>query len=244
VHSQYFAVIDIGSNSVRLVIYLYEGQTLWPVFNEKILAGLGRDLRTSGRLNSQGRLETLTAMRRFKVILQTYTLQATYVVATAACREASDGAAFLLEIEAQTGLKVRILSGEEEAYFSAIGVKAGHYQSDGVMGDLGGSSLELRHLSALDVSDGVSLPLGPFALGAPAPLLLDHSQARINAILDPVADRFRAKTLHAVGGAWRNLALIWFKKKTTLCILSNIFRWPGMRLLACRALSPICLQHP
>jgi exopolyphosphatase/guanosine-5'-triphosphate,3'-diphosphate pyrophosphatase len=213
VNSQYFAVIDIGSNSVRLVIYLYEGHTLWPVFNEKILAGLGRDMRATGSLNPQGRQETLTAMQRFKVILQTYKLQATHVVATAACREANDGSQFLKDIEDITGLSVRVLSGEEEAFYSAIGVKAGHFHSQGIMGDLGGSSLELRHLNAQSLTDGISLPLGPFALGAPAPLLLDHCQARINDILDPISDHFQAKTLHAVGGAWRNLALIWFKKK-------------------------------
>ena len=200
------AVIDIGSNSIRLVVYRLEGRAIWTVYNEKAQAGLGRDLQTTGRLSPEGVETAMAVLRRFRVLLQGWSSRETFVVATAAVREARDSRAFLRAVEDETGISVRVLSGEEEARYGALGVIAGQADASGVAGDLGGSSLELVRLD--DVGQGVSLPLGPFALGAPRPLDQDRVRRSISRALKPHTERMSTREFHAVGGAWRNLALL------------------------------------
>jgi exopolyphosphatase len=206
--SRQAAVIDVGSNSVRLVIYRLDGRAIWTVYNEKALAGLGRDLPSTGRLSPDGVEVALTAIRRFRALLDGWRAEDVTAAATAAVREAADGPAFLKRVREETGLNVRVLSGDEEARYAALGVIAGQPDAQGVVGDLGGSSLELVRLNgAIGGQDGATLPLGPFALGAPRPLDLDRTRRQIEAALTPQASRFAARHFHAVGGAWRNLAL-------------------------------------
>lgn len=202
------AVIDVGSNSVRLVIYRLEGRAIWTVFNEKALAGLGRDLPSTGRLSPAGIETALTALRRFRAALSGWNRADIFAVATAAVREASDGAAFLARVETETGLRLRVISGPEEARYAALGVIAGQPDAAGVVGDLGGSSLELVHLDPDAPREGITLPLGPFALGAPKPLEIDKVRKVIDQRVDGAGLRFRTREFHAVGGAWRNLALL------------------------------------
>ena len=201
------AVLDVGSNSIRLVLYRVEGRAIWTVFNEKVLAGLGRDLSKTGKLSPDGMLLALAALRRFKLVLDGTSEAEVLAVATAAIRDASDGKAFLKRVEVETGLKVRVLSGEEEARYSALGVAAGQPGISGVVGDLGGSSLELVQLKAGRPGVGVTLPLGPLALGAPA---FDAEAVRKAAAarLAPLSARFASPCFYAVGGAWRNLAIL------------------------------------
>jgi exopolyphosphatase/guanosine-5'-triphosphate,3'-diphosphate pyrophosphatase len=200
------AVIDVGSNSVRLVIYRLEGRAIWTVYNEKVLAGLGRDLSETGRLSPEGADEAIEALRRFAMLLAAMPGVQVLTAATAAVREASDGAAFLRRVEQETGLTLRVISGPEEARYSALGVIAGQPDAEGIMGDLGGASLELTRLGG---SDAISLPLGPFAVhGAATRFDAAQMKRRVVEVLAPHAKRFRADDLHAVGGAWRNFALI------------------------------------
>jgi exopolyphosphatase/guanosine-5'-triphosphate,3'-diphosphate pyrophosphatase len=205
--SRLSAVIDVGSNSVRLVIYRLDGRAIWTLYNEKALAGLGRDLPATGRLSQQGVETALTAIRRFRALLDGWRAEDVTAAATAAVREAADGPAFLKRIGDETGLQVRLLTGEEEARYAAMGVLAGQPNARGLVGDLGGSSLELIRLAHESSDDGESLPLGPFALGAPRQLDLDRTRRVIDAALAPMAGRFSSRHFHAVGGAWRNLAL-------------------------------------
>jgi exopolyphosphatase/guanosine-5'-triphosphate,3'-diphosphate pyrophosphatase len=206
--SRQAAVIDVGSNSVRLVIYRLDGRAIWTVYNEKALAGLGRDLPSTGRLSPEGVEIALIAIRRFRALLDGWRAEDVTAAATAAVREAADGPAFLKRVREETGLSVRILSGEEEARYAALGVIAGQPDAQGVVGDLGGSSLELVRLgAAASPEDGATLPLGPFALGAPRPLDADRTRRIIEGALAPHAARFATRHFHAVGGAWRNLAL-------------------------------------
>jgi len=201
------AVLDVGSNSVRLVLYRVEGRAIWTVFNEKVLAGLGRDLGRTGRLSPEGVATALSALRRFKLVLDAARPTEVYGVATAAVRDAEDGKAFIAQVRAETGLKVKILSGEAEARLSAVGVDAGQPGARGVVGDLGGSSLELVRLDDGRPSRGVTLPLGPLALGAPgfdAPSVRKAAAQR----LAKLEDGFEGDCFYAVGGAWRNLALL------------------------------------
>jgi exopolyphosphatase/guanosine-5'-triphosphate,3'-diphosphate pyrophosphatase len=207
------AVIDVGSNSVRLVIYRLEGRAIWTLYNEKALAGLGRDLETTGRLSKEGIETAMTALRRFRVVLDGWEGLDLVVAGTAAVREAADGGLFVKRVKQETGFEIRVLTGAEEARYAALGVIAGEPQSRGVVGDLGGASLELIRLETAaadpaNAPDSVTLPLGPFALGAPRPLDIDVARKRIEAELAPNLGRFASDDFHAVGGGWRNLALL------------------------------------
>lgn len=202
------AVIDVGSNSVRLVVYRIEGRAIWTVYNEKVLAGLGRDLRTTGNLSPGGVSAAMAALRRFKAVLDAVKPSEVFTAATAAMRDAFDGPDFARRVLAETGFKLRILTGEEEARYSALGVLAGAPDCRGVVGDLGGASLELTRLDDRGPAEGQTLALGPFSVGFKPGMdpasLRDIVDSRLNA----EADRFEADTFHAVGGAWRNLALL------------------------------------
>src|SRR5579875_1990604 len=100
------AVVDIGSNSIRLVLYRIEGRAIWTTFNEKVLAGLGRDLPSTGRLSADGVKAAHAALRRFRAVLDALRPSAVFVAATAAVREAKDGADFVREVKQETGLTV------------------------------------------------------------------------------------------------------------------------------------------
>ncbi|MEQ9315278.1 MAG: hypothetical protein RLN72_05455 [Henriciella sp.] len=88
------AVVDIGSNSVRLVIYEVTGSAALPYFNEKVLAGLGRGLPETGKLSPEGVSQALAALRRYRAILTGLGVKRVIAVATAAVREAEDGSEF------------------------------------------------------------------------------------------------------------------------------------------------------
>jgi exopolyphosphatase/guanosine-5'-triphosphate,3'-diphosphate pyrophosphatase len=202
------AVIDIGSNSIRLVLYRVEGRSIWPVYNEKVLAGLGRDLARTGRLSEAGVTAGLAAVKRFRAVLDATGPASTIAVGTAAVREAADGRDFVARVRATAGFDVRVLSGEEEARYSALGVLAGIPGAEGVAGDLGGFSLELIRLQAGSPGKGITLPLGPFALvkagdAFDADVVSKEAGERLGD-----AGGFASDCFYAVGGAWRNLALI------------------------------------
>lgn len=200
------AVIDIGSNSVRMVLYRLEGRAVWTVFNEKVLAGLGRDLRQTGRLSPEGLEAALTALKRFAAVLEGVRPERTFVAATAAVREAEDGQAFCDLVAAETGLIVRVLSGEDEARYSAQGVLAGSPDAEGVSADMGGTSMELTRIGGRRVEAGLTLALGPFALMDPKGFDADRLRQTVAERLKRVPDTYCAASLHAVGGAWRSLA--------------------------------------
>jgi len=167
--SRQAAVIDVGSNSVRLVIYRLEGRAIWTVYNEKALAGLGRDMADTGRLSPEGVEVAVGALRRFRAILQDWAPDDVIAVATAAVREAEDGPAFAEFIRTELGLPLRVLTGEEEAYFAAAGVLAGHPAARGLVGDLGGSSLELVRLARTVPPPGSPSPSAPSPWGRRVP---------------------------------------------------------------------------
>ncbi|MBI1407586.1 MAG: Ppx/GppA family phosphatase [Caulobacter sp.] len=201
------AVVDVGSNSVRLVLYRVEGRSLWTVFNEKVLAGLGRDLKKTGKLSEEGAVSALSALKRFRMVIDRLPPEHIFTAATAAIREAEDGPAFAGRVQAETGLKLRVLSGQEEARYAALGVLAGAPAQEGVVGDLGGASLELTPITADAAAAGVTLPLGPFEFG---PFPYDNPDLRRREVDARLAEApaLSCEIFHAVGGAWRNLALI------------------------------------
>lgn len=206
------AVIDIGSNSLRLVVFERLGATLLPLLNEKVMCGLGRGIVRSGRLNREGVELAYANIQRFVALARALGASHLMGIATAAVREASDGQEFAAEIERQCGLPVRIVAGAEEARLSAAGVLAGIPSADGVVGDLGGGSVELVRIAGSDsghsvIGDGISLPLGPLRLAEFA----DNPRGLVDAVKRHVAsaDLLRAargKPLFLVGGAWRAIA--------------------------------------
>ena len=202
------AVVDIGSNSIRLVFYRLDGRAIWTVYNEKVLAGLGRDLAETGRLSPEGAIAALEALSRFQVLIEAAAPDVVHVVATAAVRDAIDGESFRRQVSARTGLAVRVLSGEEEARYAALGVVAGAPESSGLVGDLGGASLEITRLTNGTPERGVTLPLGPFSVSQGGRFDPARTRAATDEALRPIAGAFVARTFNAVGGAWRNIALI------------------------------------
>ncbi|MES2860307.1 MAG: Ppx/GppA phosphatase family protein [Pseudomonadota bacterium] len=189
-----------------MVLYRLEGRAIWTVFNEKVLAGLGRDLPETGKLSPAGVEMAMTVLRRFAAVLEGVRPAYTFVAATAAVREAEDGPEFCDRVAATTGLKVRVLTGEEEAKYAALGVLAGEPRSEGVAADMGGSSLELIKIADGSSGTGITLPLGPFSLADPKGFDAGRLRSVIAERLKPAAKQFAATDLHAVGGGWRSLA--------------------------------------
>lgn len=203
------AVIDIGSNSVRLVVYEGLSRAPTPVFNEKAMCGLGKSLASTGRLADEAVEQALRALRRFRQLVQQMLVKDIYVIATAAAREAKNGPEFLAQAEAICGVPIELISGEREAYLSALGVISGIWQPDGVVGDLGGGSLELVDVRQRHVGRGISLPLGGLRL-------LDAGGKSLKKAEKLVGDAFDGASLpnaekrdfYAVGGTWRALARV------------------------------------
>jgi exopolyphosphatase/guanosine-5'-triphosphate,3'-diphosphate pyrophosphatase len=200
---QPLAIVDIGSNSVRLVVYSGPRRTPTILFNEKILAGLGRDLGATGALSDVASERALAALARFRILTRQMGVSRTRVVATAAVRDASNGNAFMAEVRA-LGFKPEVLSGRQEGEMAGLGVISGIPDADGIVGDLGGGSLELVDVSGGKVVDAESLPLGVLRLEP----LMQGGGARLRAAI--AASRLqrngRGRPLYLVGGSWRSLA--------------------------------------
>lgn len=202
-------VVDIGSNSIRLVVYDRLSRAPMPIFNEKILCGLGRDLARTGRLHPEGLDMALRNLTRFRRLIDGMGVRHVDVLATAAVREAEDGKAFVAKVKRRCGLTVSTISGLEEARLSAMGVLSGTPGADGVMGDLGGGSLELVALDDKDAGRQVTLPLGPFRLMAGGGTR-SEIRARVDAMLAEQGwlSEYRGRAFYPVGGAWRSLAKV------------------------------------
>jgi len=202
-------VMDVGSNSVRLVVYDVRGRAMQPRFNEKVLAGLGRGLSSTGRLNPEGVEIAISALSRFASITRAQKVESLFPFATAAVREAADGKEFVERVKKETGIVLRVLSGADEARFAAEGVLAGTPGVDGIVGDLGGSSLELARLANGRYEGGSTYPLGPLALDAGGPFSEDKVMSRVKDVLSGAPELKKAGDMFfAVGGAWRSIGTI------------------------------------
>ena len=202
------AVIDIGSNSVRLVVYEALARSLITVFNEKALCGLGREVQSTGLLAPDAVAKALTALRRFHALCRIQKVGRVYAIATAACRDAANGPDFIATAERICGARIHVLSGPREAKLSALGVISGVHNPDGIVGDLGGGSLELIDIKGNRVRSGVTLPLGSLALQDLSDKSLKRAGRIVRNELTDVAQLTagRNRTFYAVGGTWRALA--------------------------------------
>jgi exopolyphosphatase / guanosine-5'-triphosphate,3'-diphosphate pyrophosphatase len=201
-------VIDIGSNSVRLLVYEGLTRSPTPIFNEKVLAGLGREVQTTGLLTDGAVQQALAALRRFRALCDRLEVTQLWVIATAACRDAKNGKSFVAEAERICRTKVDVLSGKREAELSALGVVSGFHKPDGIVGDLGGGSLELTEVHGHRVKPGVTLPLGGLALQDISSKSIKKAEKVVKSALEDarVLEGGKGRTFYAIGGTWRALA--------------------------------------
>ncbi len=198
-------IIDVGSNSIRLVVYERASRAPLPVFNEKVLCGLARGLDATGRLNPAGVEMALANIDRFATLAHNMKVTSLDLLATAAVRDAADGADFMREIARRPGIEAHVVSGRDEARFSGLGVICGMPDANGVMGDLGGGSLELAALGDGRLGESSTLPIGPLRLmssgkGDPKRIVVDAIES-VRWLRQETG-----KTFYAVGGAWRSFA--------------------------------------
>ncbi len=200
-------VVDVGSNSVRMVVFDGAARSPAYFYNEKIMCGLGKGLAETGHLHPQGRIRALAALRRFALLAEGMKISPLTVVATAATREATDGPEFQADVLRETGLRLHVIDGDEEARLSAQGVLLGWPDAKGIVCDIGGNSMELARIGDGKVGKRVSTPLGPFRLQQ---ISSDPKKRRdhiakvlrdVQAVLKSSGER-----IYLVGGSWRVVA--------------------------------------
>ena len=200
-------VVDVGSNSVRMVVFDGAARSPAYFYNEKIMCGLGKGLAQTGRLHPEGKARALSALKRFSLLAKGMNINPFTVVATAATREAADGADFQAQVLRETGLKLHVIDGPEEARLSAQGVLLGWPEARGIVCDIGGNSMELARIGDGHVGKRVSTPLGPFRLQQISSNPKKR-KAHIAAILETAAKEIKAENdrIYLVGGSWRVIA--------------------------------------
>jgi exopolyphosphatase/guanosine-5'-triphosphate,3'-diphosphate pyrophosphatase len=200
-------VVDVGSNSVRMVVFDGAARSPAYFYNEKLMAGLGKGLAETGLLNPEGKERALVALKRFAVLADGMGISPLTCVATAAVRDASDGPAFAAEVLEKTGLKLWVIDGEEEARLSAQGVLLGWPEAKGIVCDIGGNSMELARIGDGKVGRRATSPLGPFRLQQ-----VEGGVEKRKALIDRVLRKLKAKIepdgerIYLVGGSWRAIA--------------------------------------
>ncbi len=200
-------VVDVGSNSVRMVVFDGAARSPAYFYNEKVMAGLGKGLAETGHLNPAGAARALAALKRFALLAEGMGIDRLIVVATAAVREATDGPAFQEQVLRETGLKLWVVDGDEEARLSAQGVLLGWPEAKGIVCDIGGNSMEMARIGGGKVGKRGTSPLGPFRLqqvagGAKA------RAAHISKYLKILHAEVKAtdERIYLVGGSWRVIA--------------------------------------
>lgn len=202
------AIIDIGSNSIRLVVYDQQKRSPVSIYNEKVMCGLGKGLASSGKLNPEGVEEAKRALARFLTMGRNMEIESLYIMATAAVRDASDGAEFVKYLEREHNITIDVISGKKEARLGAYGVCSSMHKPSGIIGDLGGGSLELVEVKQGDIKDHVSLKLGSLRM-------LDETKGDRDKIRKLIDKRFEklawldddpVPAFYAIGGSFRALA--------------------------------------
>ena len=225
-------VVDVGSNSVRMVVFDGAARSPAYFYNEKIMCGLGKGLAQTGKLSPEGRVRALAALKRFSILAKGMGIETLTVVATAAVREAEDGPAFQLQVLNDTGLKMWVIDGGEEARLSAQGVLLGWPDAKGVVCDIGGNSMELARIADGKVGKRVSTPLGPFRLQQVA----DSTKKRaihIDRILKDAQSQIKSEgeRIYLVGGSWRVIARLDMERRNYPLTVLHEYRMTPKGLL-------------
>lgn len=203
------AVIDIGSNSVRLVVYAGHGRIPSTIFNEKILAGLGSELATTGNIGADNFDQAIVALKRFKILCAELQVSDINIIATAAVRDAHNGPQFVAAVR-DIGLEIKIIDGQQEAQYSALGVMSAFPGKNGVMADLGGGSLELAQISDGKVVQKISVPMGVLRVKQ----WFEEGYETLSSIFQNFTKKLgwnpieNCENLFLVGGSWRALVHI------------------------------------
>jgi exopolyphosphatase/guanosine-5'-triphosphate,3'-diphosphate pyrophosphatase len=236
-------VIDVGSNSVRMVVFDGAARSPAYFYNEKVMAGLGQGLAQSGRLNPRGRERALAALRRFALLARGMEVTPLICVATAAVREATDGPDFQREVEDTTGLKLWVIDGDEEARLSAQGVLLGWPDARGIVSDIGGNSMELARIAGGRVGSRLSTQAGPFRLqqiaGGP-----EARRAHVRRLLKPARDLLKpdGDRIYLVGGSWRVIARLDMERRNYPLTVLHEYRMTPQSVLD--TLDWIAVQDP
>lgn len=202
------AIIDIGSNSIRLVVYDQQKRSPVSIYNEKVMCGLGKGLASTGVLNPEGVVLAKAALARFLAMGRNMDIQSLSIMATAAVRDASDGPAFVAYLEKEYNITIDVISGETEALLGAYGVCSSMHRPRGITGDLGGGSLEL-----VAVDDGETLGHTSLALGSLR--MFDETKGDRDKMRKLIDKRFSGldwldgrsvPNFYAIGGSFRALA--------------------------------------
>src|ERR1700733_5868367 len=231
------AIVDIGSNSVRLVIYENQNRNAATWQNEKAICGIGREMVTTGRLHAEGCAAALEALARFRMIADGLHVESREAVATAAARDAANGAEFVARAERAWGSPIRVLAGEDEARIAAEGVVAGIPNADGLVADLGGGSLDMVTVKNGITGRAFTLPFGPLRLmdlsrGDP-----DRARDLVDKGLKELPD-LSAPALYAVGGIWRRFARVDMEEQNyPLQVLQHYIITRGRALRLCKVLA-------
>lgn len=208
-------IIDIGSNSIRLVIYDQLKRSPVPIYNEKVMCALGKGLATSGVLNPEGVKMARETIRRFLAMGRNMEISALYVIATAAIRDAKDGQDFARELEKSHGIDIEIISGNREARLGAYGVCSSMHQPHGITGDLGGGSFELVLLDGGKIEDHTTLPIGSLRIIDETGGNRDKMKKLVDthfASLDWLKNK-KTENFYAIGGGFRALARMHMEAK-------------------------------
>lgn len=228
------AVIDIGSNSVRLVVYERLTRSPSVFFNEKVLCGLGRSVAETGLLDDDSVNLALAAMRRFRILCNQMAVKQLEIIATAAAREAENGADFLEQVRQALGSEVEVLTGRQEAHRSALAVISGFHNADGIMGDMGGGSLEFVDVKGNSIGSGITLPLGGLRLQSDAndnvaqASKLAKERLSEASLLAQGVDR----TFYAVGGTWRAIGRLYMHHINYPLLVMHDFRVTSADMIA------------
>lgn len=238
----YVAVIDIGSNSVRLVVFSGIQRVPDIVFNEKLMAGLGASIGKTGRMDQSAVNTAISTLKRFRSLCEQMKVDDIRVVATAAVRDAKNGPKFVERVREECGFVIRVIDGPEEGRLAGLGVLSGEPNATGVTGDLGGGSLELARLRNGAVTDTVSLPIGPLRLmsqfGSNRTKMKKYLRETFDSI--PWLKGEEKQNLYMVGGAWRNIVKLMMREKSNpLPILHGYYASRSELSAYCRRLSKL-----
>lgn len=225
----YVAVLDIGSNAVRFVVYDGLNRAPFKIHNERTQCHLGKHLATTGLLNPEGVTSALESIGRYSALIKAMKIKQVRAVATAAMRDAKDGKDFIKKVKSDFGLEIKIIEGEEEARLSAHGVMMNGLGAQGVIGDYGGGSLELIVIENDVVKHKTSLPIGAHRLHA-----IEGFEARLAAVdaqlaSVPFLKDYTGKDFYAMGGAWRSMARAHMRMVEHPVLMLDHYTVPGQK---------------
>lgn len=223
------AVIDIGSNSVRLVVFEGAKRNPIPLYNEKVLCGLGRSMATTGRLDDDGVERALRALRRFRALADQLGVVRLDVIATAAARESENGPDFVKRATKVLKTQISVITGKQEAHLAAAGVISGFPNAEGMVADLGGGSLEIIGVhKKKGATGGVTLPLGGLRLIDSSGGCLKKARKIVDAELAKVdwLEKAKGRPFYAVGGTWRAFARLHMNQKQYPLSVMHAYQMP------------------